>query len=708
MALIISHSKEIDTYLTRLMQQLVSFDSRCLEQLAGGLIWCISSQSSFQVPDQPEDQYRLIQEMRDGGANSHSLLSSILGGDDVLMPHLQDIQYCLLDQMLLGSKTLSNIELFILTSFLSSDYYPCPLSNTIKKVSSVWSDRKLLTLTPITQQGYLTHALALLLSHFIRKGSDLDSLGSFLPLLLKGVSDRFGESLVAQRRQAMRVGRLVSLLTLSESSEPLFEEQMRCGELNWSKEELWDGAFSVKSKPLSAPVTIPDPQMKPKISSPAALMSVERLNKAITLAEADSDNDSDEDGDDFPSYDISESKEVEEELNADPKSLQLRSIASSLKKADDYKLVLKSLQRLEALVRCQPEELVLSAPDLIRSLLHCRIPEWAEKEAKSNEEDPQMQRIKCLIALISLCPVASGDTVLSELYSPHLDTFQRLLILDTLKSAAEEMTGSAASITGGSSSNPSARSSALEGPSSSAGVGKTRVWGKMALRKRAEPLPATHTNRFTSFALRWASSILRSIDVVSHGVDLLNRDSIVLGRALSTLASFAEYASHTSASLPLAVSILELIKIPQIHQHPDPFIRRAALLAAGQVLASLPPSSVAQAMLLSDHHHEREESSKSLIGGLDLSSIVKLPSLDTVRIQGKDRGIGKWDAQDEALLCGLEFIQSWARKATEGDIDPTCKAMAGACVNIQAGLAKQAIQQLANSRDSDGSKGALM
>ena len=86
-----------------------------------------------------------------------------------------------------------------------------------------------------------------------------------------------------------------------------------------------------------------------------------------------------------------------------------------------------------------------------------------------------------------------------------------------------------------------------------------------------------------------------------------------------------------------------------------------------------------------------------MIGGINLSSLVKLPDLNAISIRSGGKAGGKWDAQDCALLQGLEFVQSWSRKAQEYDIDPTAKAMAGACVNIQAGLAKQALECLAQS-----------
>ena len=41
--------------------------------------------------------------------------------------------------------------------------------------------------------------------------------------------------------------------------------------------------------------------------------------------------------------------------------------------------------------------------------------------------------------MLACSPVESGDAVLAEVYSPHLDQYQRVLILDTLYQAAKEL-----------------------------------------------------------------------------------------------------------------------------------------------------------------------------------------------------------------------------------------------------------------------------
>lgn len=52
--------------------------------------------------------------------------------------------------------------------------------------------------------------------------------------------------------------------------------------------------------------------------------------------------------------------------------------------------------------------------------------------------------------------------------------------------------------------------------------------------------------------------------MVRHGVDPMGRDALLLGRAVSTLAGFSEYCAGTSAAVPLASAVLDLLRSPQV------------------------------------------------------------------------------------------------------------------------------------------------
>ena len=51
---------------------------------------------------------------------------------------------------------------------------------------------------------------------------------------------------------------------------------------------------------------------------------------------------------------------------------------------------------------------------------------------------------------------------------------------------------------------------------------------------------------------------------MKHGVDLLGRDHVVLGRLLAVLGGFAEAAAGSTAAPPLANATLELLRSPQV------------------------------------------------------------------------------------------------------------------------------------------------
>lgn len=126
--------------------------------------------------------------------------------------------------------------------------------------------------------------------------------------------------------------------------------------------------------------------------------------------------------------------------------------------------------QVEVLIRAEPDELPVVAPELARSLVHCKAPihatpaptaspaapqhstaqhsaqpsgsssEWqASHLPKGLSSSAEVQRQRALVAVLALSPLTSGDTLIAELYSPNLDQHQRMVILDGLAGAAVEM-----------------------------------------------------------------------------------------------------------------------------------------------------------------------------------------------------------------------------------------------------------------------------
>eukprot|EP00955_Chlamydomonas_euryale_P042831 352427-Chlamydomonas_euryale.AAC.4 len=132
-----------------------------------------------------------------------------------------------------------------------------------------------------------------------------------------------------------------------------------------------------------------------------------------------------------------------------------------------------------------------------------------------------------------------------------------------------------------------------------------------------------------------------------------------------------------------------------VHDHPDAYVRRAALLAAGQAVASLPPPRVAAALLASGG------------GGAGPGGVSLLAAEARKHVSGNGSGGSGGTPADEVLLSQLEWVQGWARATAERDVDATCRDMAGAVVSIQAGSAEAALAALA-AVPGGGSGGGVM
>ena len=103
-------------------------------------------------------------------------------------------------------------------------------------------------------------------------------------------------------------------------------------------------------------------------------------------------------------------------------------------------------------------------------------------------------------------------------------------------------------------------------------LGRTRLWGVKSLKKLQQRQQqhqqrssdrATPRNAFPGVALPWAAALLQECDVERHGVDLFNRDPLLLGRLLITLVSVpaAAAAATAAAAVAAATSFLSAAKL---------------------------------------------------------------------------------------------------------------------------------------------------
>jgi telomere length regulation protein len=95
-----------------------------------------------------------------------------------------------------------------------------------------------------------------------------------------------------------------------------------------------------------------------------------------------------------------------------------------------------ALNSAEKLVRASPDELCHNSGDLIRALVHVRCSDVA---MEGEEDSAEEKRQKALVALLVTCPFESLYVLTKLLYSSSVDISQRILIIDVMTEAAQEL-----------------------------------------------------------------------------------------------------------------------------------------------------------------------------------------------------------------------------------------------------------------------------
>ena len=136
-------------------------------------------------------------------------------------------------------------------------------------------------------------------------------------------------------------------------------------------------------------------------------------------------------------------------------------------------------------------------------------------------------------------------------------------------------------------------------------------------------------------------------------------------RRVCPAGAFLEASAQSGEAATLAAATL------RVHNHPEPYVRRAALRAAGQVLSAVPPARLATAML------------GTAVG----SAGVALSAAAAAR-----------NATDDALVSRLEWLRGWAEGVAAGDTDDSCRMMADGVRKLQASLAAGALAALGSGQ----------
>ncbi|KAK9673020.1 hypothetical protein RND81_12G140500 [Saponaria officinalis] len=583
------------------------------------------------------------------------------------------------------------------------------LLETVQRVVVVWSKREFVQSAPLEQQVHVTAAAGLMLETMSKE--ELDATKDVMRSILEGVSCRLENPDDLVRKMACSIALVFSKVI--DPNNPLYLDDS-------FKEENVDWEFGLaianitnrnsENKEIAAPSSDTVQKLevdhegesiqgrkvnaakkrssKCKLVDSLDVIAPSTLNDELLFSEEEDGNLS-EDSEGSSDSSLQPYDLTDDDTDLKKKISQLVDIVGALRKTDDPDGVDRALDVAEKFVRASPDELKHVASDLVRTLVQARC---ADTAVEGEEESAEEKRQKALVALLVMCPFESVTAVNKLLYSPHLDVSQRIMILDVMTEAAQELANTKSIIQKRPSRPliseerdawflPSDKGPPGAGmwkeipdtvsplnmtyhfsrdlPSKSGQLkkGKTRQWG----HRPANVAPTEvdwSTNKFPLYAAAFMLPAMQGFDKRSHGVDLIGRDFIVLGKLVYMLGVCMRcMALHPEASA-LAPPLLDMLSSREVCRHKEAYVRRSALFAASCILIALHPSFIASALIE---------------GNQDISR-------------------------------GLEWVRTYALQIAESDTDRECCTTAMACLQLHAEMSLQASRALESAGNTPREK----
>ncbi|KAG2327921.1 hypothetical protein Bca52824_010649 [Brassica carinata] len=589
------------------------------------------------------------------------------------------------------------------------------LLETTQRIASVWSKVEFLQSVPLEQQAYITAALGLCLENMSRE--ELDRTKDVMHNILHGVSCRLENPGDLVRKMASSIAFMFSKV-IDPKNLLYLDDSFTGNAIDWES-ELQTGVGRVRpitssmengdgETKTSASITDVDDsshrnkEKKDRKSKDIANFVLADPDEIVDLATlncgAESDKDDGSDDNASVSSDNSSVTSLEPyDLLDDDKDLgkqftHLVDVVGALRKTNDADGVEKAIYVAEKLVRASPDELTHIAGDLARILVQVRC---SDITVEGEEDSAEEKRQRALIALLVTRPFESLETLNSVLYSPNVDVSQRIMILDVMSEAARELANTRTlkpkhQARGPLISNisdpqpwylPSDASTPwkkveetgsfhlnwanryereLQPKPGQTKKGKTRRW---SLRSGDRDQNSTDwsQNRFPLYAAAFMLPAMKEFDKKRHGVDLLGRDFVVLGKLVHMLGVCMQCASMHPEASALALSLLDLLQRREVCNHPEAYVRRAVLFAASSVLIALHPSYIVSA--LAEGNFE--------------------------------------------LARALEWIRTWALRIADSDIDRDCYSMALSCLQLHAEMALQTSRALESTGGNSSSSSSM-
>ncbi|KAI3933451.1 hypothetical protein MKX01_022030 [Papaver californicum] len=529
----------------------------------------------------------------------------------------------------------------------------------------VWSKREFVETSSVEQQAYITAAVGLSLENMSRE--ELESTKDVMQSILEGVSCKI---LYFAIKSALHLVLVVMLYIVPyfplvagrlESPVTLVRKMASCVALVFSKvvdpknplylddscrgDTIdWEFGFAIMEKGISSSLNNVD-----KVKEKVEISSLSDPDKAVTNAarvknqntakitnkkiasiklidpdeiidpaalnfEQESDGEADVDNTSENSETARDSSLQPYDMSDDDVDLknpisQLIDIVGALRKTDDPDGVERALDVAEKLIRASPDELQHISGELVRAFVHARCSDFT---IEGEEESAEGKRQKALVALLVMSPLESLGVLHKQLYSPNVDVSQRILILDAMTDAAEELSNARSmrkkhkqnSLISTISDTQPWHVPSDRGPSgaglwkevaetensiklpSQTKVGKSRRWSLHSTRSQENQLEWSK-NKFPVYAAAFMLPAMQGFDKKRHGVDLLGGDFVVLGKIIYMLGVCMKCtAMHPEASA-LAPALLDMLSSRQVSHHAEAYVRRSMAMGCLKLHAEM-------------------------------------------------------------------------------------------------------------------------
>ena len=510
-------------------------------------------------------------------ANNPTLIAKLFG-DSVLTN--TKLKYLLSTKFLL-MRYYSNINvLYNIFAYLSGCKRRHLLVETVNKLFDVWGDKSAIKHTIYDQHFYVTCAAVLSFGHLSTEEKKAQK-HTILTKLLVGVQSHLESPLEKVRRLGMVVAESVTS-SLEPNGEKLAFDYVEDDETKLLKSlakgshgrnetgKVGKGGKMLNGDSEKSEKTETNGTSNPELAS-AAQRNVPQ---------------NDDDDDELLPYNLDEEDDTGIVSNS-PK--YLRDCVEGLLASEDPSKTEVSLRNVEKLINADLDDLEDVCVELVKVLLHLQ-------DRYSTDKFCEL-RHNAMVSVTVRCPQQIACYLTEEFYAPNYNLQQRMDMLNVLADAAQQLSAPS-EITKTRAvprKFPLPQTAPLE---STQGVPE---WQKIVqeridcktkrfVKGPSKPQPKPVANKFAGVAGFFFFPLMKNFDSKVNTLDLLDDDTLILGRLVYTLGILMYSAREMPIARNMGTALLEFTWALKYHQ--EPFVRQALIFAQAMVAVSVPSSTL--------------------------------------------------------------------------------------------------------------------